>query len=575
MNRATKAALTAAALPALAMPFSLGPAAVAGAASSGSTVSATDLLPAPGTATVLTHGPTPWAMSDNLQGAVCATLAACNEVYYSWIVSVYGLELGVEDNVDRVDFALENTDGAKVLYAFSGGARVATVWLSEHDGSGADDPDPSELTVVLIGNGGRKYTGASAVQLGSSWVTPDTDYTTIDIAQEYDPVADFPNDIVNLIFNPLAVANALMAFESIHMNYAQVDLDDPNNIVWTEGNTTYVFVPTEKIPLLNPLRQLGLNDLADALNDPLKKIIDRAYNRDYLPEESEGSGEEAAALAAISEGVSNSLARSSVEAIVPDAGAAAEDADGPSAETAEDGDAADATTDEATDASADVTEEVTEEIAEEVTEEVTEEATEEVAEAAEAAEDTEDATEETDESESAGAESTQSESSESESSESESTESESTESESSESESTQSKTAGSASTEAAAAESSSSAGTGKHRAPRSGVHSGVRSGGKDASDADGGGSGGSSAGSESDGGSSAGTGGRHRAGLNGAKKDGTKKAGTKKASSRDSGGSTGGSRGGSSGGSGGSSGAVSYTLSSLPTMLFVFDSLIG
>ena len=50
---------------------------------------------------------------------------------------------------------------------------------------------------MLIGNGGRKYTGASAVQLGSSWVTPDTDYTTIDIAQEYDPVADFPNDIVN------------------------------------------------------------------------------------------------------------------------------------------------------------------------------------------------------------------------------------------------------------------------------------------------------------------------------------------------------------------------------------------
>jgi len=46
---------------------------------------------------------------------------------------------------------------------------------------------------------------------------------------------------------------------------------------------TYVFVPTDDLPLLTPLRRLGLNDLADALNDPLKERIEKAYDRSYLP----------------------------------------------------------------------------------------------------------------------------------------------------------------------------------------------------------------------------------------------------------------------------------------------------
>ncbi len=68
----------------------------------------------------------------------------------------------------------------------------------------------------------------------------------------------------------------------MHLNYGSVSMDDPANTVWTEGNTTYVFVPTENLPLLAPLRLMGMDKLADALNEPLKEIMERAYDRPYL-----------------------------------------------------------------------------------------------------------------------------------------------------------------------------------------------------------------------------------------------------------------------------------------------------
>ena len=58
-----------------------------------------------------------------------------------------------------------------------------------------------------------------------------------------------------------------------------MDIDDPANTVWTEGNTKYVFVPTENLPLLEPLRRIGLTELADALNGPLKEIVEQGYHR--------------------------------------------------------------------------------------------------------------------------------------------------------------------------------------------------------------------------------------------------------------------------------------------------------
>ena len=210
-------------------------------------------------------------MAGNLNGDLCASPKACKNVLYWWIVSTPLFEIGVSENLFNLDVAINAVGGQKIVYAFSGGARTATAWLT--DRAHRSSVPARDLSFVLIGNGTRKYGGFSTWLLGGPATAPRTQYAVIDVAREYDPIADFPANPFNL----LAMANALSAFSVIHMNYSGVDIDAPGNYVWSEDNTTYVFVPTANLPLLQPLRDLGLGFLADQWEAPLRAIIDRAY----------------------------------------------------------------------------------------------------------------------------------------------------------------------------------------------------------------------------------------------------------------------------------------------------------
>ncbi|WP_131722262.1 PE-PPE domain-containing protein, partial [Mycolicibacterium chubuense] len=277
MKRATKAVMTAAALPfAAALPLTFGAGTLPAAAAAAN--SASSLIPS-GPATVLHHGPTPWAMDENLGGALCDAPKVCREVAYGWIQPYGPIEIGMAENVSRLDWAIHYVGkGPKIVYGFSGGARVASVWLRDH-ADDADAPDRDQLSVVLIGNGGRKYGGVNGWFWGDLLLTPtDTQYDVVDIAREYDPIADFPSNPFNL----LALANGLAAFSYVHLRYDEVDLDDPDNIVWKEGKTTYVYVPTEHLPLLQGFYDAGLGSLVEGIEPKLREMIDKAYNRTWL-----------------------------------------------------------------------------------------------------------------------------------------------------------------------------------------------------------------------------------------------------------------------------------------------------
>ena len=321
MIRATKAAMTAATLPVAAFPLAfLGPVPVASAA---------QVIPE-GPATVLHHGPTPWAMDQNLGGALCEDPKVCREVYYQWIIPMGLVEIGVAENVGALDAAIKKAAADPIapedtiVYAFSGGARVASKWLqdhgTDHESSGAT-PSPQDLSFVLIGNGGRKYGGLNGWWYGDALLTPtDTDYAVVDIAREYDPIADFPKNPFNL----LALANAIAAFDYIHMTYEDVDLDDPENIVWTEGNTTYVHVPTKNLPLLQGFRNFGLGWLVDSWEEPLREIIDQAYDRTWLEgKPAQGEQGDPTLQAVLAD---HSASRSAGRSLVADPVAAADDA---------------------------------------------------------------------------------------------------------------------------------------------------------------------------------------------------------------------------------------------------------
>ncbi|MCH9667608.1 MAG: PE-PPE domain-containing protein [Actinomycetia bacterium] len=229
-----------------------------------------DALP-PGPARVLTVDTlTAGGNADDLQGVVCEAPRVCTAVPYPYLNRPAG--------VVELDEALRTYASEQlIVYGYSQGARVAKDWLDQYAGT-EDALSPSALSFVLIGNPGRKYGGS---RVGLDEMTPDTEYNVLDVSRQYDLSSDTPDNPLNL----LAMINAYAGFSSIHVDYEDVDIYDPANYVWTEGNTTYVFVPTERLPILGFLYGVGLAGLADALDAPLRAQIEKAYDRSYLPAE--------------------------------------------------------------------------------------------------------------------------------------------------------------------------------------------------------------------------------------------------------------------------------------------------
>ncbi|MCZ0730494.1 PE-PPE domain-containing protein [Mycolicibacterium iranicum] len=227
-------------------------------------------------ARVVTINPTPEAleMGEQLQGTVCGGDGTpCYELEYAPIWTGPGyFGLGVEALKQEL---AGNLGEETTIFGFSEGAVVASQWLEKHLEDPEAYPAPDNLTFIVIGNPTRKYGGSGTVW-GQTW--PDSPYKVIDVAQQYDPTVDMPTDP----FNVLASLNATMGFFTNHLGkgYSDVDLDDPANSKWTEGNIEYVFVPSKTLPIVEPLRWFGLNQLADDLTPGLQYLIEQGYDRD-------------------------------------------------------------------------------------------------------------------------------------------------------------------------------------------------------------------------------------------------------------------------------------------------------
>ena len=212
-------------------------------------------------------------MANELNGALCQGENTCQTVQYPNAgLGAVPLQQGLVNLAKSVD----TTSGPKIVMAYSQGGMIATMWLTQHAGDQSDN----QTMFILFGNPdqGKNGIGPSFNHTGA---TPtDTVYRVVDICREYDSECDWPNDPTNL----LAVLNAAAGYLTVHLDYSGVDVTSPTNLVQTDGNTTYVLVPTDHLPLLEPLRRFGFTALADRLDAQLKPIIDAAYNRSgYTP----------------------------------------------------------------------------------------------------------------------------------------------------------------------------------------------------------------------------------------------------------------------------------------------------
>ncbi|WP_319432307.1 PE-PPE domain-containing protein [Mycobacterium sp. RTGN5] len=233
-----------------------------------------------------------------LQGDLCKSPNHCQPVDYFAFPGRAFTDEGAAKVVQAID-ALPS-DEQIVLFGHSEGGQVIYADLRRFAADPSSAPDPSRLTWVSIGNtenpyGGRRPKTETAT---APWLPPDTAYQGTEVIRQYDGWADWPDDPRNL----LAVANAVVGMFSIHSDYRQVDLDDPNNVRFTPevaghpGKVTYVWVPTKTLPLV-----AWAGPLAPALDNALRPIIEKAYHRPVdIPDPTPPAGTSASASASAS-----------------------------------------------------------------------------------------------------------------------------------------------------------------------------------------------------------------------------------------------------------------------------------
>lgn len=156
---------------------------------------------------------------------------------------------------------------------------------------GIQPPDNTQLNFVLAANemnpnGGllSRFPGLHMPSLGLDFYgsTPsDTIYPVRSYVQEYDGFADFPKYPLNIISDLNAIAGIIYVHPT-YMGLPQSAIDNAIQLTPSlgyTGNTEYYMIPTEHLPLLQPLRAIpGIgNPLANLLEPNTRVLVNLGY----------------------------------------------------------------------------------------------------------------------------------------------------------------------------------------------------------------------------------------------------------------------------------------------------------
>ena len=179
------------------------------------------------------------------------------------------------------------TDTSYTVFSYSQSGAIASIQKSNM----IAHPPAGTVTFTFESNPNRpnggileRFVGAYIPVLGVTFngatVTNSpqpTPLTTIDVVHQYDPVADFPTNPLNL----LAVINSLMGFAYEHP-------EEGTGTAVLQGqfqDSTYYLVPTTTLPLLRPLTVVPLLGplLATTLDPALRVLVETGYDRTVNP----------------------------------------------------------------------------------------------------------------------------------------------------------------------------------------------------------------------------------------------------------------------------------------------------
>lgn len=244
-------------------------------------------VPAVAATAITVKGTDTLSPGDHPEQILPSYFAGYDVVNVDYPASVIGMGRSVEQGADALDAEIAATPGEKTVAGFSQGAIVLTVEKQRLMSRPAEErPAADELTFVHIadpsGPGGILRFVPGAPQ------PVETPYDTVYVTREYDGWADFPDRPWNVV----STANAIMGIVYVHGEYPEANLElsevPEENVTTTTnsqgGTTTSYLVSTEKLPLVQPLRDIGVPEpVVAAIEKPLKQVVDAGYERNDAP----------------------------------------------------------------------------------------------------------------------------------------------------------------------------------------------------------------------------------------------------------------------------------------------------
>jgi diacyltrehalose acyltransferase len=200
---------------------------------------------------------------------------------------------GVTQGAGQLDQGITQAlgDGKVVVFGYSESSAVATQEMVNLDALPADQqPDPADLTFVIAEDLNNPNGGIDArFPLTGLPATPaDSPYPTDIYTVEYSGVADFPNYPTD----PFALANSMAGYVYLHPfllpgwptsfdTSALADAVREPTSAGYAGATEYFLIPTQDLPLLEPLREVPLIGpaMADMMQPDLRVLVDLGYDR--------------------------------------------------------------------------------------------------------------------------------------------------------------------------------------------------------------------------------------------------------------------------------------------------------
>jgi PE-PPE domain len=200
---------------------------------------------------------------------------------------------------------------ANLPYLVEGYSQSAQIAVDEKIDLIQAGAPPPDVTFLLPGSGNRPdggflerfsglvIPGATGFDFNGAEPTG-AGITTIDIANQYDAVADFPQYPTNVV----ADLNSLLGFIYAHAAYGDGPLPEAVPAIWppsdplsgpyvddyvlgstdivkqVDGDTTFYFIPATGLPLLDPLRSLGVPEpVLNIFQPALQVVVEAGYDR--------------------------------------------------------------------------------------------------------------------------------------------------------------------------------------------------------------------------------------------------------------------------------------------------------